>query len=565
MRIIGKFSVMGMSAWLLAGGAALSAPTQPEKQNADARHPTLDLPAVAAVRECATMRSVDVSREAGAATVVKSAEVVDEGKPGASCSLQVEIENGYAKLQLNLPLTAWTQRLLFGGGPGAQVSVAGLKTGPFVTAVWQDLGHRSHEDFFADNYQYRVNSAYRSMHLQVLAAKALIAVFYGQPQRFSYFDACSWPGREGLMLVQRYPKDFDGVGAGCPPINFTINNGIYQAWNVLTNTGPDGGPILTADRLPILHRMALDQCDAIDGVRDGIISDVFSCHLNVRAALCRAGDDPSTCLSAAQVHVAEELYRGAHDDHGNKLTPGGVLPGSELAWTATIVPGERNPREPRDQTTTALRSQFAAPALPKSWELGKLKFDRAAFETFTKLHFLWDATNPNLSEFAQAGHKLILWQALGDTNVLPAQTIQYFEALQKVMGAEKVHQFVRFYTLPGVHHCGGGDGPVITDLLPALMAWVERGVSPGALSGAHAPRRDGPEQAADLTRPIYPYPYVARYSGTGRVTDAENFSEGPARAAPPSLFQWLGSDFYASHPLKWCAGTATELHCTETR
>jgi feruloyl esterase len=242
-----------------------------------------------------------------------------------------------------------------------------------------------------------------------------------------------------------------------------------------------------------------------------------------------------------------------------------VLPGSELAWTATIVPGGRNPREPRDQTTTALRSQFAAPPLPKTWELGQLKFDRVAFERFTKLHYLWDATNPDLSGFARSGHKLILWQALGDTNVLPAQAIQYFGALQKVMGTERVQQFVRFYTLPGVYHCGGGDGPVINDLLPALMAWVERGVSPDALSGAHAPRHDGPPQATDLTRPIYPYPYIARYSGTGSVTDAHNFREGPARAAPDSLSQWLGSDFYAPHPLQWCTGTATGLQCRETR
>jgi feruloyl esterase len=559
-----RISVMAVTALLAACGSVVGAPVQPVKQDDAARYPTLDLPAVAAVRECAAMTSVDVSHDTGAATAIKAAEVLDGDKPSAFCRLQVEIENGYAKLQMALPLKAWTQRLLFGGGPGAQVSSSNLKTGQFVTAVWQDLGHRSQEDFFADNYQYRVNSAYRSMHLQVLAAKALIAAFYGQAQRFSYYDACSWPGREGLMLVQRHPEDFDGVGAGCPPINFTINNGLFQAWNVLTNTGKDGQPIITADKLPILHRMALDQCDALDGLRDGIISDVFFCHLNVNAVLCKAEQDPATCLSAAQVHVAEELYRGAHDDHGNMLTPGGVLPGSELAWTATIVPGERNPKQPRDQTTTALRSQFASPALPKTWELGDLKFDRSAFETFTKLHFLWDATNPDLSAFAKAGHKLILWQGLGDTNVLPAHAILYFEALQKVMGAAKVQEFARFYALPGVYHCGRGDGPVITDLLPALMAWVERGVAPGALSGAHATQRDGSAQAPDLTRPIYPYPHIAKYSGTGSVTDAANFSEGPARAAPPSLSQWLGSDFYAPHPLKWCTGTATELHCTET-
>ncbi|HVN99304.1 MAG TPA: tannase/feruloyl esterase family alpha/beta hydrolase [Steroidobacteraceae bacterium] len=535
------------------------------------RYPMADLAVVKPVRECASLASVDVSRQVGAATVVKSAEPVDDGKVAAYCRVKVEIEQGYAKLQLNLPRAAWTQRLLFGGGPPAQVAAGEMQTDQFATVSWEDLGRRNHEDVFADNDQYRINSAYRSAHLQVLAAKAIVAAFYGQPQKFSYYNACSWPGREGMVLVQRYPADFDGVGSGCPPINFTINNGLFEAWNVLTNTGPDRQPIITADKLPILHQLALAQCDAADGATDGIISDPYACHLNVKAAQCRAGQDPATCLSAAQVHVAEELYRGAHDAQGNRLTPGGVLPGSELAWTSTIVPGPRNPTEPREQTTTAIRSQFNWPALPKTWELGDLRFDRAAFESVTRLHPLWDATYVDLSGFAAAGHKLILWQALGDTNVLPSQTVLYYEALRKAMGGAKADRFVRFYALPGVYHCGGGDGPVITDLLPALMAWVERGVAPGALAGAHVPRRPGPMQGAgdpnaapaapDLTRPIYPWPFVAKYVGKGSVRDAANFVPGPARPAPATLSRWLGAAFYEKQPVQWCTA-ATSLQCS---
>jgi Tannase and feruloyl esterase len=571
--------------FLLAVASSLVLSAQTAKTNASTGQP-LDLPSVGHAIECPALTSVDVSQAVGAPTVVTSATVVDDGKLAAYCKLQIVVDD-YAKFELHFPVSAWTQRLLFGGGPGAQVAPGGMKLDQFVTASWQDLGHRGHEDDLATNYQYRVNAAYRGMHLQVLAAKALIARYYGQAPKFSYYNACSEPGREGMMEVQRFPEDFDGVGAGCPPINFTINNGVFQAWNVLTNTGADGNPILTADKLPILHKAILDQC-AADGLKDGIISDPFSCHPNATAVECKPGQDPDTCLTSAQVHVAQELYKGAHDAQGGKLAPSGVLPGSELAWTATIVPNAaHNPTEARDQTTTAIRSQFSDPALPSTWELGDLKFDRASFDAITKLHYLYDATNPDLTAFARAGHKLILWQALGDTNVLPPQAILYYTALQKQMGAKTVDGFARFYVLPGVYHCGGGDGPVIRDLLAPLMLWVERGVAPGVLAGVHIPRPPrwanggpggppagpgpGPQMPAsppavvDLTRPIYPYPYIAKYIGTGSITDAANFVQGPARPAPADLSDWFGSNFYTADYQKWCTGVGASFQCKDSR
>ena len=413
----------------------------------------LNLTAVAPRHDCALMTAVDVSTVVGSPTIVKAA-TLEEGSSIRYCRVQAVVDD-YAHFEMRLPASAWTQRLLFGGGPAAQVAPGGMSLEHFVTVSWQDLGRRGHEDDFARNYQYRINDGYRGMHLQVLAAKALIAKYYGQGPKYSYFNACSEPGREGMQEVQRFPQDFDGVGAGCPPINFTLNNGVFQAWNVLTNTDADGQLILTADKLPVLHQAILEQCDAADGAKDGIISNPFACHPDVTAVQCKAGQDPAICLTSEQVRVVQELYRGAHDSQGGKLMPIGVLPGSELAWTSTIAP-TRNPSEPRDQTTTAIRSQFSDPALPGSWQLRDLKFDRASFDAITKLHYVYDATNPDLAAFAKAGHKLILWQGLGDSNVLPAYAVLYYTALQKVMGERTVDGFVRFYALPGVNHCGGG-------------------------------------------------------------------------------------------------------------
>ena len=557
-----RFTMMAFPSLLLA--TQIAAPPNSNRAPAD---PSIVKPVV----DCQTLSTADVSSTVGAPTVVTSASPVDDGSATAYCKLQVVIDN-YAHLTLNLPLANWTQRLLFGGGPGAQVSPGAMKLDQFVTASWQDLGHRSDTDIFAHDYQARVNAGYRGAHLQVLAAKALIKVFYGQAQKYAYYNACSEPGREGMMLVQRYPEDFDGVGAGCPPINFTINNGIFQGWNVMTNTGADGKPVLTEATLPILHRAVLEQCDAADGVTDGIVSNPFACHPDLKRVECKASQNPSTCLTPAQIHVAEELYRGARDDQGGKLTPSGVLPGSELAWTATIVPGSRNPTEAKDGTSTSIRSMYSDPALAADWDLSQIKFDRATFDATTKLRYLYDATNPDLRGFARAGHKLILWQAMGDTNVLPAQAVLWYTAMRREMGAKQADKFVRFYELPGVYHCGGGDGPVITDLLPALMAWVERGVAPGALAGAHTPRPvRAPQQGAgppsatpmapDLTRPIYPYPFTARYTGKGDIGDAANYVMGPAQPAPATLSNWYGSDFYKAGFQKWCTGSSTGLQC----
>lgn len=536
----------------------------------------LPLPTVAPVIDCTALRSADVSTVVGATTKVTTAAVIDDGKSSPYCSVKVVVAD-YARFELHLPTRAWTQRLLFGGGPGAQTS-QGLDLGQFATVSWEDLGRRQDEDVLANDYVGQVNAGYRGMHWQVLAAKSLISRFYGQGPKFSYYNACSNPGREGMIEAQRFPEDFNGIGAGCPPIATTLNNGLFHAWNVLSNTGADGRAIITADKLPILHAAVLRRCDAADGAKDGIVSNPYACTPPLAEVTCKVGQDPTTCLTPAQVAVARELYRGPHDASGARLAPSGVLPGSELAWTSTIVPSDApfgGPKEARVATEKAIRSHYSLPALPKSWTLDQVKFDRATFAATTKWRIIHDATNPDLSPFAKAGGKLILWMNLGDTNVLPAQVILYYQAVQQRLGAKATAEFLRFYTLPGAYHCGGGDGPVIKDVLVPLMVWVERGIAPEALAGQHVPRGPGgiqqgaghmpPSTKADLTRPIYPYPYTARYVGHGDVRDASNWTKGPAEPAPASWRDWIGQSFYRPDATQWCTPGASGLSCTPTK
>ena len=578
---------------ITASSILLAAPTAAPAA-ADAK--PLDLPVVGPAIDCAALVSEDISTAVGAQVKIASATVVDDGKTAPFCRVQALIED-YAKFELHLPVSNWTQRFVAGSGPGSS-----QQTNGFVTMSRQDIGHRDDEDAFANNYQLRIDFAYRIVHLEVVAAKTLIARYYNQAPKFSYYNACSEPGREGMMEVQRFPDDFDGAVTGCPPINDTINNGLYEAWNIRTNTRADGSLIITSDKLPILHQAVLGECDTLDGIKDGIISDPLNCHPKLTEVVCKPGQDTSSCLTTEQVHAALELYRGAHDDKGGKLEPIGVLPGSELQWVMVIAPNPPQPGRPRfandrEGTVLALRSEFSDPPLGTTWKLADLKFDRASFDAFTKSRYLYDATNPDLSAFAHAGHKLIIWQGLADTNVLPAHVILYYTALQKQMGANVVDQFVRMYLLPEVGHCGGGNGPSIRDFLVPLQLWVERGIAPGALPGTHVLQQargmaavgggggqapqiggqgpplemgpGGPPQTEtakpDLTRPIYPYPYTQHYIGTGDVKDAANFTRGPARPAPSSLFDWWGADFYKPGYMKWCTTDGTSLTCKDAR
>jgi feruloyl esterase len=233
------------------------------------------------------------------------------------------------------------------------------------------------------------------------------------------------------------------------------------------------------------------------------------------------------------------------------------------------VPGNQpfgGPREAWTATEKALRSHYSLPALGKAWTLDQVKFDLPTLRATTTYNYLHDATNTDMSPYAKAGGKLILWMALGDTNVLPTSTILYYEKMRRQTGAALTDSFSRFYLLPGVYHCGGGDGPVLANVLLPLMAWVERGVAPGALPGVHVPRNGfgppAPGAVADLTRPVWPYPYTAAYRGTGDVKLASSWVRGPARPVALDRLDWAGVGLYRAGAQKWCTARDGGMDCT---
>jgi feruloyl esterase len=587
------------------------------------------LPAVAPVLECTALESIDISTMVGAPTHITAAKVV-KAQTGALCKVEGYVEPAI-RFEVQLPMSKWTQRLVQTGCGGLcgmlNIRLDHDETCPVaqngeLALTSTDMGHSGNgaeEGSFGDDYQLRIDFAYRGVHLTTLAAKALINKYYGQAPKYSYFMGCSDGGREALMEAQRYPEDFNGITAGAPAMNFVTQNTFYHGWNALINTGSDGKPILSTVQLPILHNAIIAQCDAMDGLKDGLISDPLSCHPDPSVVQCRPGQDQNTCLTPAQVRVATEIYKGAHDTQGGKLVLSGPWPGSELAWGGVYIPSPDRPGTMSLGAATGTLKHLAYEVNPAStFRLSDIKFDRPTFEATTRLHSIYDSTDPNLNPFEMSGGKLILWHGLADPHISPLNTIAYYTAMQKIMGTKTVDDFARLYLFPGGYHCGGGEGPFNMDLLTPIMAWVERGVAPGALIAAHVvdgfmqgpppngvpapnaankfpamPGNNGPGgppaglpggaggpqltqgpspdiplgmlPKPDRTRPVYPYPYVAQYTGKGSIDDATNFVQGSAHPASPELFDWFGASFFTSGYEKWCTAKGSSFDCKDSR
>jgi feruloyl esterase len=225
---------------------------------------------------------------------------------------------------------------------------------------------------------------------------------------------------------------------------------------------------------------------------------------------------------------------------------------------------------------SSVRNLYYPAALPATWKLKDLKFDQQTLDGFAK-RGLYDATNPDLGPFAAAGGRLLMWHGWADPHISPLNSIEYYEAMQKQMGAEKVTGFSRLFLFPGMGHCGGGAGPVDFDVLTPMMMWVERGIAPEQIIASHNPADDhrglpgmapnAPPHAAeaiDATRPVFAYPKVAHYKGTGSTNDAANFVAANPTVTEPAV-DWLGARYLVPSTQQLCTASGAVLNCKPAR
>jgi feruloyl esterase len=522
----------------------------------------LDLPVIKPVIACEQLVNAVLGNGELANATVGSAEVVQYPQ-GSFCKVMGNIGPAAVKYQVYLPVERWTQR--FAQSAQNTLPIAKAITNPpalngeLVLAITDKGGPGISREtpWTYDNQQKRIDWAYRANHVTSLVAKALIKSFYGQPQRFSYFIGCSMGGRETLSDLQRYPDDFNGVTAGAPVVIDSLHNSFFPGWEWEVNRRADGSIILASNRLGILHDVAIRQCAMKSGVIDGMLQHPSACKFDPAWVQCAAGaSDTAKCLTAEEARVAQRLYDGPADSTGRLLDGGGFPLGSELAWQLSTAAGPANEATAPGRALVRILSPSDASETPATMDRN-FRYNREWFDKVVKTAPLWNTANTNLRTFQKNGGRLILWIGASDLTVQPTTTIAYYEGLQKELGAKQTDNFARFFLLPGVGHCGGGEGPEQFDVLSPIMAWTELNRAPEMLVAGKTVKRSGGGQSANInaqspaatlfTRPIFPYPNVAQYAGKGDVKDAANYKavKPATKLSPPlpqEIMQFFGPD-----------------------
>jgi hypothetical protein len=448
--------------------------------------------------------------------------------------------------RLTLP-DDWNGRFLFMGGGGNDGSIGaatGTNVGPLddlrpalargYAVVNTDGGHTggSAADFATDPLA-RIDHAYNAFDKTAVNAKALIAARYGRGPDRSYFVGCSGGGRQGMMFTQRFPSYFDGVVVHAPAMRVSSGATVAAMWNnqQLTAIAPqeNGAPILSraysATDMALVSGAILQQCDALDGASDGMVSNWKACNFNPAVLQC-AGAKDDTCLSAAQVTTLQRLFDGPRNSANVKLYAGQVADPAidQPGWRAWTL-GSSTTAVPNSAYNTlmadALRWEFFTPSDPTFAPLDfNIDTDPLRMAAFSSIYDTY--ADDRLTAYQARGGKLMFLHGLADPIFSAHDTADYFERLAANHGGlAGVQAFSRFFPIPGENHCAGGRATDQFDALTPMVDWVERGIAPASIAARAAANNP---HFPNRTRPLCPYPQFARYNGSGSLEDAANFS-----------------------------------------
>ena len=435
--------------------------------------------------------------------------------------------------EVNLP-DRWNGRFYMTGNgglagdaldtPANADRTAGLSNG-FVHAR-TNTGHDSRKEpsgtFALSNPQKAVDYAYRAVHVTADTAKKIANDYYGRPITFSYWNSCSNGGRQGLLEAQRYPDDFDGIVANAPWVDqtgFTVG----AMWNQKALTDAPVSPA----KMTLVAQKVMDKCDAGDGLKDGLIDDPRACRFDATRDVpaCSAGADAADCLTAPQAAAVNRIYSGPISN--GKPFIAGYMPGSEAVntaangttasgWVGAIVPAQPGAKPADFNLAEGVMKYLVLDPPQATYDAMTFNYDRdpALVARWSKLA---DAKDADLSAFRKSGGKLIMTYGWADQILQPMMGVNYYE--QVTARNRNASEFARLFMMPGVAHCGGGVGPDRNDAVTAVIDWVEKGKAPDTLLASKVV-----DNKVVRTRPLCPYPQVARYKGQGSIDDAANFS-----------------------------------------
>jgi feruloyl esterase len=418
------------------------------------------------------------------------------------------------KIEVWMPVANWNGKFQAVGNGGFAGSIEyaamaeALKKGYATSST--DAGHAgdgSDGSFALGHPEKVIDLGYRAVHEMTVAAKALIAAFYGNSPKFSYWNGCSQGGRQGLREAQQYPADYDGIIAGAAAANQPYHYA-GSLW-VASATLRDPASFIPREKYALINRAVLAACDGRDGVADGVLEDPRRCDFDPKALACMDAGDNS-CLTPAQVEAARQIYTPARNARSGEQIWPALMRGSELGWAAQAG----GPGPIRLATDFYKYLVFENP----NWDWRTFDFDRDIATATAKVGSIVTTMNPDLTQFSSRGGKLILYHGWNDQAIAPENSVTYYMSVAGRFGSERADQFVRLFMVPGMEHCRGGPGPNRFDAVTSLETWVERGVAPNRIIVSRMINDN-----VDRTRPLCPYPRVAVYKGGGSTNDAESF------------------------------------------
>jgi feruloyl esterase len=426
------------------------------------------------------------------------------------------------KVWVALPLTNWNGRFMGAGGGGFLGGRPESLRGPVAqgfAAAATDAGHEGGSGSFALNASGRLNwqeirdFAYLGIHELAVVGRALTKAFYGKAPRYSYFIGSSTGGRQGLMAAQRYPEDFDGVYSGCPAINWA-KMVPATLWPQVVMA--EARNVVSKAKLEAVTAAAIAACDATDGVTDGVIDDPLRCTWDPKAFVGSMVGD--SIFSEADAAVVREIWAGPRGHRGRFLWHG-LTRGSNLVATGGSE-GTPLVAKPFGIAVDWYRYFLVLSPGFDGASVTRGEFELCFNQSVEQFAPVFSADNPDLTRFRDRGGKVIITHGLADQLIPPQGSIEYYEKVQQRMGgAAKAAEFARLFLVPGLDHGFRGPGPTPAGTQAALIRWVEEGKAPDRLLG-EAKDKDG---KVLRTRPLFPYPQFAKYSGKGSPDDAANF------------------------------------------
>lgn len=444
---------------------------------------------------------------------------------------------GQIKPQVNfelwLPLEGWNGKYqgVGNGGMAGRIrypSLAAALNRGYATAA-TDTGHAAGAIPFDASWgmgrpDLIEDFGHRGLHVTTVASKKITELFYGRAPEHAYYVGCSKGGQQGLMEVQRYPNDFDGVIAGNPANDWTrFYAGSHLWYSQALLSDPES--FIPPAKLPLLGNAVNAACDGLDGILDGILQDPRQCQFDPTTLTCPTNEDGANCLTAKQIKAVSQIWSGVQNTAGQQIFPG-LVPGGEAS------PGGWGLWVTGDKPFTSLHWRGGEGFFryfvfeDKDWDFRTFDYDRDLDFALAKVGAAVDAADTNLQSFRDAGGKLIVYHGWSDADISPLGSIEYFQKVVATMtpggdpkaALAETQAFYRLFMVPGMGHCLGGPGTDQFDALTALERWVELGIAPTKIIASKVEAN-----AVTMTRPLCAYPEQAIWDGVGDTNAESSF------------------------------------------